>query len=304
MSESEEGTSTRATQTEELSYEDITAVADYLRKRTQIRPAIGVICGSGLGGLGNDLDRDQPTDVIPYNEIPNFPKTTVAGHKGNLIFGYLSGKAIMCMQGRFHFYEGHPPQKITMPVRVMHMLGVKMLVVTNAAGGLNPDFKHGDIMLMRDHLNLCGMAGHNPLIGGNEDRFGPRFPAMSNPYDNKLRNLAKEVAKELDMDSFLREGVYCHLSGPSFETPFESRFLKLIGCDAVGMSTAPEVVVAKHCGMTVLGFSLITNMVILENDSSVPEPSHQEVMETGDRRAKDMQLLVRSIVDKYSLPTS
>lgn len=280
------------------SFEDLEDIARFIQQKTSVRPTLGVICGSGLGGLAEDLDQDRPKDVFSYSEIPNFPVCRVKGHAGNLVFGYLAGQPTVCMQGRFHFYEGHPSWKITMPVRVLQLLGVEILIVTNASGGLNENFNMGDIMILSDHINMIGMTGFNPLVGENEDRFGPRFPAMTSSYDRELIRLTKEAAQELGMAGFVQEGVYVSLSGPSYETPAESRLLRLFGADSVGMSTAPEVVVAKHCGMRVLGISLITNKVIMSPDSTHPPPTHQEVMDTANRRAKDLQLLVKTVVHK------
>jgi purine-nucleoside phosphorylase len=284
-----------------VSYDDLLQARDYITSQTSIRPEIGVICGSGLGGLADDLDVEPSATVISYQNIPHFPAVSVAGHAGNLVFGYFTGKPAVCMQGRFHCYEGHSVQTVTLPVRVMHLLGVKTLVVTNASGGLNRSFKIGDIMIIRDHINLPGMAGCNPLIGPNDTRFGPRFPALTSAYDKSLRQLAKQTAEELGMSAYVKEGVYVHISGPNYETPAEARFLSQAGADAVGMSTAPEVVVAKHCGMRVLGLSLVTNMVIMEYESDTPPPSHQEVMETGRLRSEAMQRLVKTTIHKMSV---
>ncbi|XP_041378684.1 purine nucleoside phosphorylase-like [Gigantopelta aegis] len=262
---------------------------------TTLRPTLGIICGSGLGGIADELESAQ---VIPYHEIDGFPECTVPGHAGNLVFGLLSGVRTICMQGRLHLYEGHPAWLVTMPIRMMKLLGVKTLIVTNAAGGLNDTFTRGDIMIVKDHINLAGMAGLNPLVGPNEEKFGPRFPNMTTAYDRDLRKLARETAIELGFTDHLKEGVYLHLSGPNYETPSESRFLRMCGADAVGMSTAPEVVVARHAEMKILGISLITNMVITENDSDKTPPDHKEVMETATMRAKNLQLLVKTIAGR------
>lgn len=282
---------------EKLSFDELQAVADFIRKSTSIVPEFGIICGSGLGGLAEHLESKT---IIPYKDIPNFPQCKVKGHAGNLVFGKLSDRPVVCMQGRFHYYEGYPPWKITMPVRVMSLLGVKVLIVTNAAGGLNEGYSRGDIMVVRDHINMVGLGGNHPLIGENEERFGLRFPPMTNAYDREFRKVVKKLAGDLDMSGFVREGVYVCVSGPSYETPSESVFLRQMGADAVGMSTAPEVVVANHCGMRVLGLSLVTNAVIMDHESEVPEPTHQEVMETANKRAKDMETLVKEFL--RSLP--
>ncbi|KAL5467629.1 hypothetical protein EMCRGX_G031888 [Ephydatia muelleri] len=281
---------------EQLAYEDLERIAGFIRGEITVQPLVGVICGSGLGGLADLIDGDKKT--LHYDKIPNFPRCNVKGHAGELVFGYLSGLPTVCMKGRFHFYEGHPPWRVTMPVRVMKLLGVKILIVTNAAGGLNTGYKNGDIMLIKDHINLVGMTGHHPLVGENEERFGERFHSMSTAYDGDLRKLMRTTASELAMGEYFREGVYVYLSGPNYETPAEARFLRMVGADAVGMSTVPEVIVARHCGIRVLGLSLVTNEVIQDNDSEKPEPNHKEVMEMADQRAKDMQKLVTSFLLK------
>lgn len=243
---------------------------------------------------------ESPT-TVEYKDIPGFRVSTVPGHEGKLIFGLLGGKPAVCMKGRLHLYEGYTAQEVTFPIRVMRLLGAEVLVVTNAAGGLNEKYTRGDVVVMKDHVNLVGMTGLHPLTGPNEDRFGPRFPAMTVPYDIELRKLALDTAKELNMMDFVREGVYMCISGPSYETPTESRLARLVGADTIGMSTAPETVVARHCGMRVLGVSLVTNMVIMDNDVTSDGPTHEEVMETADRRSKDLQKLVARVVEKIKL---
>jgi len=207
-----------------FTYEDYRAIARWILERTSHRPRIGIIAGSGLGGLGDGLDSAQ---VFPYGDIPQFPQSTVAGHAGRLVLGRLGEVPVVVMQGRFHFYEGHSMYRVTLPVRVMATMGIEALIVTNAAGGINPDFDVGDIMCITDHIFIPGMAGHHPLIGANDDRLGPRFPDLSNAYSPTLRRLAHEVAAEQDLT--LREGVYVMVSGPSYETPAELRFLRAIG---------------------------------------------------------------------------
>ncbi|KAF0682709.1 hypothetical protein As57867_025111, partial [Aphanomyces stellatus] len=241
--------------------EDVDIIADFLKANTTIRPQVLVVCGSGLGGLSKALNNTQ---TIHYHDIPRFPKSTVAGHAGELVFGDIDGLPVVCMRGRFHTYEGHDIHATTLPIRVMHLLGVKFLVVTNAAGGLNPDYNVGDLMIMADHLNMPGMAGKHPLVGPNEDRFGERFTPLSDCYDVKLQNLAWRIAKQHNISHKVRRnGVYCFVSGPTYETPTECKLLRLVGGDSVGMSTVPEVIVARHCGMHILGLSLITNKVVM-----------------------------------------
>jgi len=225
-----------------------------IREHTSMRPSVGIILGTGLGGLAKEIKREV---VLDYEEIPHFPVSTVESHYGKLIFGTLGGKNVVAMQGRFHYYEGYSLQQITFPVRVMSQkvgLGVKSLLISNAAGGLNPLFQPGDMMIVADHINLLG---DNPLIGPNDDRLGPRFPDMSEPYSRVLIGVAEEAA--LDLKMRIQKGVYVAVSGPSLETRAEYRFLRTVGADAVGMSTVPEVIVAVHMGMKVLGFSIITD---------------------------------------------
>jgi len=251
-----------------------TAVAA-IRARTQYRPKIGLILGSGLSGLADAL---EAADVIPYADIPHWPASTVVGHGGRLVIGQLQGQTVVVQQGRAHFYEGYTQAQVVFPVRVMHALGIQTLIVTNAAGGINRSYTPGDLMLIRDHLNFVGMAGFSPLRGPNDDRIGPRFPDMTQAYDPALRQLAQAAAAAQGL--VLHEGVYAYIAGPSFETPAELRFLHAAGADSVGMSTVPEVIVARHAGIRVLGISSITNKSILD-----PTPdamvTHEEVLETG-----------------------
>ncbi|MFA5832299.1 MAG: purine-nucleoside phosphorylase [Bacteroidota bacterium] len=229
----------------------INETIQFLRTKTQSTPSIGIILGTGLGGLVKEI---QIETVIDYSEIPHFPVSTVESHKGKLIFGKLGGKNIVAMQGRFHYYEGYSMQQVTFPVRVMKFLGVNTLLISNAAGGMNPLFSKGDIMLITDHINLLG---DNPLIGHNDDELGPRFPDMTEPYTRELISLAEKVA--LDLKIRLQKGVFVAVSGPNLETRAEYRFLRGIGADVVGMSTVPEVIVAVHQSMRVLGFSIMTD---------------------------------------------
>ncbi|KAI3371650.1 hypothetical protein L3Q82_024213 [Scortum barcoo] len=276
------------------SYEEYKETADWLLARTEQRPKVAIICGSGLGSLAELL---SDKIVLPYQDIPRFPTSTVKGHAGRLVFGKLKGRECVCMQGRFHLYEGYDIHTVTYPIRVFFLLGVETLIVTNAVGGLNGSFKVADIMLIKDHINMPGFAGQNPLCGHNDDRFGLRFPCMSDAYDRELRDLAKEIAKEQGCDSFLQEGVYCMLAGPTYETIAECRVLQTLGADAVGMSTVPEVVVARHCGLRVLGLSLITNMVVTNYDSK-EKANHTEVLEITTLRTKDLQKFISNLITK------
>lgn len=251
-----------------------------------------MICGSGLGGL---TDKLTETQVFNYSDIPNFPQSTVPGHAGRLVFGLLNGKACVMMQGRFHMYEGYSLSKVTFPVRVFKLMNVETLVVTNAAGGLNPKFEVGDIMLIRDHINLPGFCGQNPLRGPNEDRFGVRFPPMSDAYDRNMRHIAHSVWNQMGEQRELQEGTYVMVAGPSFETVAESCLLQKLGADAVGMSTVPEVIVARHCGLQVFGFSLITNKVVM-NYESLEKANHEEVLEAGKQAAKKLEQFISNLI--------
>jgi purine-nucleoside phosphorylase len=264
--------------------------ADFIHSRTRHTPTVGFILGSGLSPLA---DAVADADVIPYEEIPHFPIPRVEGHIGRLVIGHLEGRDVLVMQGRAHYYEGYSMQRLTLPVRVMRTLGVETLIVTNAAGGLNPQFAPGDLMLITDHLNLIGMAGLNPLRGPNDPDLGPRFPEMSQAYDPSLRALALRVAEELNLP--LQQGVYVCLAGPTFETPADARFLSLIGADAVGMSTVPEVIVARHGGMRALGISAISNMVITKPGEG-QEASHEEVLQTGQALVPRLISLLRVVL--------
>ncbi len=268
--------------------EDMDRIADEIRGRISVQPVIGLILGSGLGPLSESI---QDPTIIPYHELPGWPLSTVEGHAGELIIGKLEEKDVLVMNGRIHFYEGYEMSQVTLPIRVMQRLGIEIVVVTNAAGGINQDFNPGNPMLITDHLNLLGMAGPNPLRGPNLEEFGTRFPDMSQAYDRKLIEIARNVAKELEIT--LYEGIYVCLAGPTFETPADLRFLLNAGVDAVGMSTVPEVIVANHGGQRVLGISGITNQSSLYGEA---ETTHEEVIETGKLLAPKMMKLIRGIL--------
>ena len=242
----------------------------YIRSRTDAQPELGMILGSGLGDFADTLENRL---VIPFDQIPDFPTATVPGHTGAFVFGTKHGKSIVCLQGRLHYYEGHPMPVLTMPVRIFAKLGVKMLLLTNAAGGVNKDYRPGDLMLITDHINY---SGANPLIGAYEPDFGPRFPDVSDLYSSSLRMKVKLAA--VDAGIGLRQGVYMMFSGPNYETPAEIRMARILGADAVGMSTVPEALVAAQCGIQVLGISCITNLAAGVSPNKL---SHQEVMETA-----------------------
>ena len=273
------------------NFEEVERVAGQIR--VPVRPQVGIITGSGLSGLTEEVE--EPF-VIPNVEIPDFPPATVEGHPGRLVFGHLAGKAVAVMQGRSHFYEGYPLEQVTLPVRVIRALGADTLIVTNAAGGLNEAFKAGDLMLITDHISLVGMAGHSPLFGPNDERLGPRFVDMSGAYDKELRKIALEVGRELGLE--LRQGVYVMVGGPTFETPAEIRFLRLLGADAVGMSTVPEVVVARHGGMRVLGISHISNMAVGHPLEAKKEGLHEEVLEAGEKALPKLLALIKGVLGR------
>jgi purine-nucleoside phosphorylase len=266
------------------------AAATNIRERTPLQPHVGLILGSGLNPLADSVEDGV---AIPYQQIPHFPASTVEGHIGRLVIGRLEGQAVAVMQGRAHYYEGYSMAETTFPVRTLQVLGIETLIVTNAAGGLNPEFRAGDVMLITDHINLIGMCGLNPLHGPNLDQFGPRFPDMSQAYDAQLQSLARQVATEAHVP--LREGVYICLAGPSFETPADLYFLRLIGADAVGMSTVPEVTIARHGGTRVLGLSGISNALPLKG-APPAETTHEEVLEAGQKLVPRLEAIIRGVL--------
>lgn len=278
----------KPTMTTFITLQQIDQASDAIRAHTSQRPRVGLILGSGLNDLANAV---QKADVLPFGDLPNWPRSSVQGHAGRLVIGELEGQSVMVMQGRVHFYEGYSMSQITLPVRVMQRLGLEILFVTNAAGGVNPEFVPGDVMLITDNLNMVGMTGANPLMGPNIDELGPRFPDMSRAYDLELMALARRAAQENGIT--LREGVYCGLSGPSFESPADLRFLRLAGADAVGMSTVPEVIVARHGGLRVLGFSGISNKANLDGSTVT---THEEVMEAGKVITPKIEKIVRGVL--------
>lgn len=273
-----------------FTMKEIDEATAVIRARTQYQPRVGLILGSGLGELADSIENP---DLIPFQELPHWPHSTVPGHVGRLVIGRLENQDVLVMQGRIHFYEGYSMSQVTFPVRVMQRLGIEILVVTNAAGAINPDYAPGDLMLIGDNLNLVAMMGFNPLIGPNLDEFGPRFPDMSQAYDRKLGELARLAARETGIT--LREGVYAGLSGPSFEGPADLRFLRAVGADAVGMSTIPEVIVARHGGTRVLGFSGISNKANLDGNTAT---SHKEVLEAGTVLAPKLAKILRAVLRK------
>jgi len=268
-------------------HRQIQEAAEHIQNRSQIRPEVGLLTGTGLGDSAEGL---QISTRIDYSEIPHFPVSTVESHHGRLLTGTLHEKGILAFQGRFHLYEGYSPREVTFPIRVMQELGVKYLIISNAAGGLNPCFKPGDIMIISDHINLTGA---NPLVGENENRWGIRFPDMSTAYDHALQTLARKAASSIDVN--LREGVYAGLKGPSLETPAEIRFLRTIGSDAVGFSTVQEVIAAVHGGIKVLGLSTITNI----NNPDSPQPATvEEIIAVANAAAPGLQTIIEQVVGR------
>jgi purine-nucleoside phosphorylase len=268
--------------------EQIDRIANSIRSRSSYHPKVGIILGSGLGALAKSVDFST---TIPYNEIPEWPVSTVIGHQGQLIFGKLEDREVIVMQGRVHYYEGYSIAQVALPVRVLQRLGIELLIVTNAAGAVNPEYTPGDLMLITDHINMIGMAGLNPLRGPNLNELGVRFPDMSHAYDPAIMAMARKAASEENMK--LQEGVYISLAGPSFETPADLRFLRFIGADAVGMSTVPEVIAARHGGTRVLGISGISNKANLDGATIT---THEEVLEAGQILAPKLTTLIRGVL--------
>ena len=268
------------------------AAAEFIRSKTALRPEIALVLGSGLGDFSEGM-----TDAvrIPYGEIPHFPRSTAIGHAGRLVIGNVGNVAVAAMQGRVHFYEGYSAKEVVFPMRVLGRMGIRAAILTNAAGGINLEFKQGALVILRDHINL---QGTNPLIGANDERFGPRFPDMTQAYWKSYRQAALAEAKRLGIE--VHEGVYAALSGPSYETPAEIRYLRTIGADLVGMSTVPEVIVARHMGIRVLGISCVTNMAAGILDQVI---NHAEVMETGERVKTQFVALLRAVIPRIAADT-
>lgn len=264
--------------------EKIKQTADFIKEKTGFCPEVGVILGTGLGGLVQEIEAEH---VLSYEDIPNFPVSTVEGHSGKLILGTLSGKKVVAMQGRFHYYEGYAMDEVTFPVRVMQSLGIKNLFVSNASGGVNPDYEVGDLMVLSDHINLIP----NPLIGRNLDELGPRFPDMSKPYDSDLITKALAIAKENDYRVF--PGVYVAVTGPCLETPAEYKFIRIIGGDTVGMSTAPEVIVARHMKIPCFAISVITDLGV---EGKIKEVSHAEIQSVAEVAEPKLTHIIKELV--------
>jgi len=273
--------------------EDYRRTAEYIRTRTDLMPTIGLVLGSGLGKLADTLGGRA---VIPYADIPGWPQTTVHGHEGNLVIGEMQGQIVAAQQGRAHFYEGYSTTEVAYPIRVMKALGIQTVILTNAAGGINPSYQVGDLMLLEDHINLPGMVGANPLMGPNDEELGLRFVGMAQTYDRHLRERALGIAREHGIP--LHSGVYCGLSGPAFETPAEIRMIRTLGGDAVGMSTVHEVLVARHGGMRVMACSGITNCAIDTVDSDL-ETNHEEVLEAGEIIVPRLTTILKGVLSNF-----
>lgn len=265
--------------------DQIKSTADFLKKKTNFTPEVGIVLGTGLGGLVKEIEAEH---VIPYSEIPNFPLSTVEGHSGKLIFGKLGGKNVVAMQGRFHYYEGYDMKQVTFPIRVMKYLGISYLFLSNASGGVNPDFEIGDLMIINDHINLFPT---NPLIGTNFSELGPRFPDMSDAYEPSLVKKAKEIASKIGIKTV--EGIYAGLSGPCFETPAEYKYVRNIGADTVGMSTVPEVIVARHMKVPCFAISIITDLGV---PGKIVQVTHEEVQKVAAEAETKMTKLMKELI--------
>jgi purine-nucleoside phosphorylase len=269
-------------------WEQVQETVSFIKEKTNFTPEYGVILGSGLGSFTDDI---QIEFTLPYTEIPNFPVSTVQGHKGALVFGTIGTKKVVAMQGRFHFYEGYSMKEVTFPVRVMKYLGVEKLIVSNASGGVNPNYEVGSIVILKDHIN---MMPEHPLRGKNDERFGPRFLNMSEPFSIKMIAKAKELAQNLNIK--VQDGIYLGLQGPTFETLAEYKMVKIVGADCVGMSTVPEVIVARHMDMEVFGLSVITDM---GNEGNIETVSHEEVLEAARKAEPKVRILIKELILKY-----
>ena len=269
-------------------WDQVQETVNYINKINNFNPEYGVILGSGLGSFTEDIKIEF---TLPYNEIPNFPVSTVQGHKGALVFGTIGTKKVVAMQGRFHYYEGYSMKEVTFPVRVLKYLGVKKLIVSNASGGVNPDYKIGEIIIIKDHINF---TPEHPLRGANDERFGPRFVNMSEPYSRKMIIKAKQLAEELNIE--VKDGIYLGLQGPSFETLAEYKMVKILGADCVGMSTVPEVIVARHMDLETFGVSVITD---IGDEANIDSISHDEVLEAAQSAEPNVRKLIRELIINY-----
>jgi len=267
--------------------DQIIETVQYIKSRIDFKPEFGIVLGTGLGGLVNEI---ETTGTIPYMDIPHFPVSTVKGHEGKLIFGHLGGKNVVAMQGRFHYYEGYTMKEVTFPIRVMKFLGIKLLILSNAAGGVNPNYEIGDIMIIRDHINLMG---NNPLIGKNDTGLGPRFPDMSDAYDKNIIRHATKIARIHNIH--FQVGVYAAVTGPTFETPSEYKYIRILGADAVGMSTVPETIVAHHMELPVFAVSVISDLGV---EGKIVEISHDDVIDAASLAEPKMTLVIKEMIEK------
>lgn len=270
---------------------------EYIKKKTSIQPKVGIVCGSGLGDLVNIIENQI---AIPYTEIPHFPKSTVVGHSGELVLGKVDSLPIVCMRGRVHLYEGYEVYECIRPIRLMAMLGIEVLCVTNAAGNVNKNFKPGDFMIIKDHISFPSLAGENPLRGSHDSRFGDRFLTMSNAYDSELISELEDASSALGLDHCLRKGCYAMVVGPTYETIAEAKALKLLGADAIGMSTVHEIIAAHQFGVRCLGVSLLTNDILIDYDSMEDIVEHEHVVDMGTRRSKDFCRLIVQFLKSVS----
>jgi purine-nucleoside phosphorylase len=269
--------------------EQIHQTVDFIRTKTDITPLIGIVLGTGLANFTGEI---KIADTIPYGEIPNFPVSTVKGHHGRLIFGHIGSVPVVAMQGRFHYYEGYTMQQVTFPIRVLKFLGIRHLFLSNASGGTNPDFGVGDVMIIEDHINL---TGRNPLIGENDENLGPRFPDMSSVYDKTLINTAKKISAEFDLN--LQSGVYAAVTGPNYETPAEYRYIRTIGADAVGMSTVPEAIVARHMGLSCFAVSVISDLGV---DGKIEYITHEGVIDAASLAEPKMTRMILELIKRIT----
>jgi len=278
-----------------LCRESLQPIADHILQQISCRPVLGLVCGSGLGSLAGLV---QESTVLPYSSIPNFPVSTAPGHQGQLVIGQLAGLPVVLMQGRLHVYEGYPLWQCSLPIRVMKLLGVKLLVVSNAVGGLNPTYNVGDIMLVRDHINMFGLSGESPLRGPNDESFGPRFFSVNNLYEQKWRGVALEAAERVGISSTVHQGVLTMSGGPNYESVAELKMFSMMGVDCVGMSSIPECLTAHHCGISVLAFCLVTNKCQVDPSSHTSQPPcHQEVLDAAASKEEDLRKFVGRLVE-------
>jgi len=274
-------------------FKKVSEAVDFISERISITPEVGIVLGTGLGGLAGEIENAV---IIPYEQIPHFPASTVEGHAGELIFGKLDSRYVIAMKGRFHFYEGYPLQDVVFPIRVMKFLGIRILILSNASGGLNPDFKVGDMMFVEDHINLMNLMSENPLKGRHDEGFGPQFPDMNLPYDPQILQKAEEIAIRLGIK--YRKGVYAGVTGPTFETPAEYKFVRYTGADAVGMSTVPEAIVAAQMNLPVFAISVISDLGV---EGKIVEITHKEVIDAASLVAPEMTRLIKILLAEMDL---